>query len=83
MRGQPTPSRHAKFRVACPFAARLASDVDAARWSAKDRTCRTTKRIADLNATFGEQLFDVAVAQCETVVQPDGVSDDLGGKPWP
>ena len=31
-------------------------------------------------ATSGQQLFDIAVAEREAVVQPDGMTDDLGGK---
>jgi len=34
--------------------------------------------VSDLDPTFGEQLLDIAVAEGEAVVQPDGVSDDLG-----
>ena len=29
------------------------------------------------DTTFGQQLFYVAVAQVEAIVQPDGVADDL------
>ena len=36
--------------------------------------------ITDLDATFGEQLLDITVAEGEAMVQPDGVSDDLGRK---
>src|ERR671931_203375 len=34
--------------------------------------------IADLDASLGEQLFDVAMAQVEPEVQPDRVADELG-----
>jgi hypothetical protein len=34
--------------------------------------------LADLDAPFGEQFLDIAVAEQEAVVQPDRVSDDLG-----
>jgi hypothetical protein len=35
-------------------------------------------RTVDLDATFGKQPFHVAAAEREAVVQPDGVSNDLG-----
>jgi hypothetical protein len=34
--------------------------------------------ITDLDAPLGEQLFDIAMAEREAVVQPHSVSDDLG-----
>jgi hypothetical protein len=34
--------------------------------------------VTDLDATLGEQLFDVTVAQVKPEVQPDSVADDLG-----
>ena len=36
--------------------------------------------VTDLDPTFGEQLLDIAVAQREAVVQPDGITDDLWRK---
>src|SRR5262249_39074007 len=33
---------------------------------------------ADDQATLGEQVLDIAQAEVEPVVQPDGVADDLG-----
>jgi hypothetical protein len=36
--------------------------------------------ITDLDAALAQQLLNVAMAQIEPVVQPDGVADDLGGK---
>jgi hypothetical protein len=38
----------------------------------------TNRLVADLDASLGEQLFDIAVAQREAVIQPDRVADDLG-----
>jgi hypothetical protein len=32
----------------------------------------------DGNATFSEEIFDVAVTQFETIVEPDGIADDAG-----
>jgi hypothetical protein len=34
--------------------------------------------VADLDAAFGEQVLDVAVAETETMVEPDCVSKDGG-----
>ena len=34
--------------------------------------------VTDLDPALGEQLLDIAVAEGEAVVQPDGVCDDLG-----
>ena len=36
---------------------------------------------ADGNTPFGEEVFDISVAQTESMVQPIGVTDDLGRKP--
>ena len=36
---------------------------------------------ADGNTPFGEEVFDISVAQTESTVQPNGVTDDLGRKP--
>ena len=36
---------------------------------------------ADGNTAFGEEVFDISVAQTESMVQPNGVTDDLGRKP--
>ena len=32
---------------------------------------------ADCDATFSEEIFDIAVAEIEAVVEPDGVTDDV------
>jgi hypothetical protein len=32
---------------------------------------------ADCDATFSEEIFDIAVAEIESVVEPDGVTDDV------
>ena len=39
--------------------------------------------VRDVETTFGEQLLNVAVAQRETEIQPDGVLDDEGGEAVP
>ena len=36
--------------------------------------------VRDADAPLGEQIFYIAEAQAEAVIQPDGVADDLGGK---
>ena len=36
---------------------------------------------ADGNTPFGEEVFDISVAQTESMAQPNGVTDDLGWKP--
>jgi hypothetical protein len=35
---------------------------------------------ADRDASFGQEVFDIAVAKVETVVQPDSIADDVGWK---
>ena len=35
------------------------------------------------DAAFGQNQLDVAQAETEHVIQPDGVADDLGRKPMP
>jgi hypothetical protein len=39
--------------------------------------------VADDNALLGQDQLDVAQAQAEQVVEPDGVLDDLGGEAVP
>jgi hypothetical protein len=34
--------------------------------------------VSNNNATLGQDVLNVAKAQCESVVQPDGASNDLG-----
>jgi hypothetical protein len=33
---------------------------------------------ADSDAPFGQEIFDVSVAQVETIVKPDSVRNDIG-----
>ena len=33
------------------------------------------------DATFSEDIFNIAVAEIEAIVEPDGVGDDIGWKP--
>ena len=38
-----------------------------------------TKRFAtDSNTSFGQEIFNMAVAQVEPIVEPNGVGDDIG-----
>ena len=37
--------------------------------------------VADLNPSLRQQLLDVAKAEAETEVQPDGMADDVSRKP--
>ena len=37
--------------------------------------------ITDSDATFGQEVFDIAVAEAESVVKPDRVTDDIWWKP--
>ena len=39
--------------------------------------------VGDVETAFGEQLLNVAVAQREAQIQPDGVLDDEGRKAMP
>jgi hypothetical protein len=34
--------------------------------------------IADCNATLSQEIFDIAVAEVEAIVQPDCIADDIG-----
>ena len=34
--------------------------------------------VADRNTPFGQQLFDIPMAQVESMIQPDRVADDVG-----
>ena len=36
---------------------------------------------ADRDAALGEQIFDISVAEIEAIVEPDGITDDIGGEP--
>ena len=37
--------------------------------------------IRDDDASLGQQVFDIAKAQTETVIKPDSVADDFGREP--
>jgi hypothetical protein len=39
--------------------------------------------IADGDAPFCKEIFDIAVTEVETIVQPDRVAADIGGKSVP
>ena len=39
--------------------------------------------VGDRNTTLGEEVFDIAEAQAEAKVEPDGVGDDVGRKAMP
>ena len=41
-------------------------------------TPETDRFSADGDAPFGEQVFNVSMAEVEFVVEPDGVADDVG-----
>ena len=34
-----------------------------------------------LDSTFGEQVFDIPIAETEAIVEPNGMADDFLGKP--
>ena len=38
---------------------------------------------ADGNTPFQQQFFDVPIAECEAVIEPDGVANDHEGEPVP
>ena len=35
---------------------------------------------ADDDAALGQEIFDISMAQIESIVEPDGVGDDIGRK---
>lgn len=37
--------------------------------------------VGDYHTAFGQKVFDVAEAQAEATVDPDGIAGDFGGKP--
>jgi hypothetical protein len=37
--------------------------------------------VGDNDPALGQKIFNVAEAQAEPVIQPDGVADDFGRKP--
>ena len=52
--------------------------------------CRTEREapqpdrfVGHRDATLGQEIFDIANAHTEAVIQPDGVADDLGRKSIP
>ena len=47
--------------------------------SSKFNTPQANGFSADSYTAFSEQIFDIAVAEIETVVEPDGVADDICG----
>src|SRR5690242_14391738 len=42
---------------------------------------QTDYLIADRHASCGEQIFDVSKRECEPIVEPNSVGDDLRRKP--
>jgi hypothetical protein len=38
--------------------------------------------VGDIQTALRQQIFDVAIAECEADVQPNGVPDDRGGNWW-
>ena len=32
---------------------------------------------ADCDATFSEEIFDISMAEIESIVEPDGIADDI------
>src|SRR5207253_3758327 len=59
------PSRTAPTKLACQQRAELAAP-------------EANGLVAHLDPAFGEQFLDIAVAEGEAVIQPDGITDDLG-----
>jgi hypothetical protein len=39
---------------------------------------KTNRFSADRDASFSEQVFNVAVAQVEAIIEPDSITDDVG-----
>jgi len=48
--------------------------------SAKLDTPESNGFVADANASFGEQVFDISMAEIESMVEPNRVTDDVGRK---
>ena len=40
-------------------------------------TPETDRFTADGDAAFGQEIFDISVAQVEAIAEPDGVADDI------
>jgi hypothetical protein len=47
---------------------------------AKANASAPDRLIGNINSALCEQIFDIAIAQAESVVQPDSVADDVLGK---
>ena len=45
---------------------------------AKFDTSQSDGLMADVDTSFSEEIFDIAVAEIESVVEPDGVRNDIG-----
>ena len=50
--------------------------------SSSEQMAADTKQILH-DAALGEQIFDISETQAETVIQPDGVTDDFREKAVP
>jgi len=48
--------------------------------SAKLDAPKSDGLVADTNAAFGKQVFDVTIALVESMIEPNGVTDDIGRK---
>jgi hypothetical protein len=49
--------------------------------SSKFDTPEADRFSVDSDASFGEQIFDVAVTEVESIIESGGVGDDVGWKP--
>jgi len=45
------------------------------------QTPAANRLVRYLNTPLGKEIFNISEAQVESMIQPDGVADDFGGKP--
>ena len=50
-------------------------------YCSKLETLEADRFAADDDASFGQEIFDIAMAQVESVIKPNGTTDDIGWEP--
>ena len=56
-----------------PVLSLQAAGINSAKLDTPEAYCFAT----DIDASFGEQIFDITVAQIEAIVEPNGIRNDI------
>ncbi len=66
--------------IQVPFITRVCAPAAQSRSTAWAELCapRTDRLVGDRHSPFGQELLDIAQAQVEAELEPNGMADDLG-----